>query len=103
MAAAGGQSIMGEKAAESGRHQTTALLCEPAGQAGVLGLQGGPVPCVPAHSPKVETGVSGRELARAAVVHGSTLPLGPSCAEEQPVGLVGTGWGWTVELSCSKH
>lgn len=58
---------------------------------------------MPAHSPKMGTGVGGRELAGATVVQGSALPLGPSRAEEQPVRLVGTGWGWTVELSCSEH
>lgn len=55
------------------------------------------MPRVPAHSPKMGTGVGGSELARATVGYGSTLPPGPSCAEEQPVGQVGTGWGWTVD------
>lgn len=41
----------------------------PLAKPGVPGLQGDPVPCVPAHSPKMGTGVGGSVLARATVGH----------------------------------
>lgn len=67
---AGGRSITGERAAESGRHQTAASSVSPLAQLGCRGCRETQYR-VPAHSPKVGTGLGGRESARAMAVCGS--------------------------------
>ena len=90
MATSGSPCVIGEKAAETGCHQTGSL-CEHVSQAGgaarpqgslpsaeqevhggqVLGLQGRPAPRVFAHDPKMGAGICDPKEARARVAGGS--------------------------------